>query len=408
MAARQVLSEVRHLGPLAGQSQLRQLANHVVYAFHGGQTLDVEGEDLARAGRAQHQRRQQVSAGAELQGAARTTEPPVVRDVARMHVEITFRQVQEVPAGNVALECAMRPSSAGCDAQQLECEALDSPVHPRYLTVTMARLDPRRIRTYVGQAGTGTRMGQEADIPLAALADELRAKARLIELPFDYDDDTWILAKDSMRLLIALIRSVRPRRVIEFGSGMSTRVIAGELDEGAVVRSFDHVAGYAEKTRASLRTAARRGDFQVLHRPIRLRLFQGKLLPFYGLERGDLAAVGPSDLVVVDGPPHTWGREAALYAAFPAMRRQSILLLDDAQRRGEQRAVQAWRSQYGDAVQFELMPDIGKGILIARKTHALAAGRPFALKERLDAMHGTLRAVWRHRPPLMGGREFRV
>jgi hypothetical protein len=189
---------------------------------------------------------------------------------------------------------------------------------------------------------------------------------------------------------------------------MSTRVIAGELDEGAVVRSFDHVAGYAEKTRASLRTAARRGDFQVLHRPIRLRLFQGKLLPFYGLERGDLAAVGPSDLVVVDGPPHTWGREAALYAAFPAMRRQSILLLDDAQRRGEQRAVQAWRSQYGDAVQFELMPDIGKGILIARKTHALAAGRPFALKERLDAMHGTLRAVWRHRPPLMGGREFRV
>jgi predicted O-methyltransferase YrrM len=238
------------------------------------------------------------------------------------------------------------------------------------------------------------------EVPLSVLADEVLAKSRLVELPFDYDYDTWVLAKDSMRFLIALIRRMAPEKVIEFGSGVSTRIVVHELREGCVVRSFDHVDAYAVKTRAGLDAVADGSDVSVLHRAIGLAIFHGKLLPFYRLRRDDLGPVCEADLVIVDGPPGSWGREAALYASFPIMRQGAILLLDDAARPGEQKAVAAWQRFFGDAMDFQYLPGLGKGMLIARKRGQSARGRAFTLPEKFDAFGHALRALWRHRPRL--------
>jgi predicted O-methyltransferase YrrM len=240
-------------------------------------------------------------------------------------------------------------------------------------------------------------MDSAAEFPLSVLADESRARAPLVDLPFDYDYDTWVLAKDSMRFLIALIGLAKPRRIIEYGSGVSTRVLCLALDRECVVRSFDHVEQYASKTRASLNAAARCCDVEVLHRPVGINAYHGKLLPFYRLERNDLAAVTEADLVLVDGPPGKWGREAALYVSFPVMRQGAILLLDDAGRSREQQATDAWKRFFGDAVEFEFMPEIGKGLLLARKRTLRAQGPGFTLKEKVAALHQASQTLWRNR-----------
>jgi predicted O-methyltransferase YrrM len=247
------------------------------------------------------------------------------------------------------------------------------------------------MQSKIESSGNGT-----IAVPLSKLAEELLANARLAELPFDYDYDTWVLGKDSMRFLVALVRRTAPRKVIEYGSGVSTRVLAHELRERCVIRSFDHVADFASRTRAALGSAA--GNVEVLHRSIGLRCFDGKVLPFYGLATPDYAAVREADLVFVDGPPGPWGREAALYSAFPVMREGGLLVLDDAGRPGERAAAAAWRRYFGDAVEMQFVPSLGKGMLIVRKRGVRAAGRGFTWAERLGALRHSLRALWRHRP----------
>ncbi len=240
-------------------------------------------------------------------------------------------------------------------------------------------------------------------VPLPELTEDFLANARLTELPFDYSYDTWVLGPDSMRFLLALVRRTAPRRIIEFGSGVSTRALAAVLPAGSVVRSFDHVAIYADRTRRAI--GAQAGDLEVLHRPIGLRHFHGKVLPFYRLRTRDCDAVRDADLVIVDGPPGSWGREAALYAAFPLMRPGALLLLDDAGRPRERAAAEAWRRYFGDAIEMHLLPDLGKGMLVVRKRSARSNGRGFGMAERADALHGTLRALWRHRPRLARTRD---
>lgn len=235
-----------------------------------------------------------------------------------------------------------------------------------------------------------------AGLRLADLAEDVLARSRLVELPFTYEYDTWVLAQDSMRFLVALIGHTSPRKVIEYGSGLSTRVLAATLDRGSVIRSFDHVEAYAAKTRAALVGPA--CDVEVMHRAIGIRFFNGKLLPFYKLRRHDLSRVREADLVVVDGPPGPWGREAALHVAFPAMRNGALLLLDDAARPGELKAAEAWRQYFGDAIETELLPGVGKGLLLVKKVRLRAQGRRFTLAERLDAARHSLKALWRHRP----------
>ncbi len=233
---------------------------------------------------------------------------------------------------------------------------------------------------------------------LADLADELLAKAPRVELPFEYDYDTWVLAKDSMRFLIALVRHVQPSRVIEFGSGLSTRMLSHELAAGGVVRSFDHVDAFARNTRDSIGRAPGPADISVLCRPVGLRWFHGKLLPFYGIRPGDFDAVRDADLVIVDGPPQAWGREAALYAAYPAMRDGALLVLDDASRAGEQDSIAAWKHRYGAALEQVFIPQLGKGMLVVRKTSSRPQGRPFAVADRIRAVRRSARALWRNRP----------
>src|SRR5215212_3704759 len=70
--------------------------------------------------------------------------------------------------------------------------------------------------------------------------------------------DGWAAAPDLLQLLFALVRVARPRHVVEFGSGVSTLVLAraAACCGDCVVSSFDHDPKFAHATTELLASGA--------------------------------------------------------------------------------------------------------------------------------------------------------
>src|SRR5262249_23859360 len=147
----------------------------------------------------------------------------------------------------------------------------------------------------------------------------------------------WALAPDALRLLASLVRHLRPRHVLEFGSGLSTQVLtwASQGLPDCRIASIDHDPEFSEAAARQLSEACPGADrvaFHVAH--LVLRDCGGQLLPVYQLAPDVRGDHGPADLILIDGPPEPLGgREGMLYQAMEHARPGSLVLLDDAGRR---------------------------------------------------------------------------
>jgi hypothetical protein len=195
--------------------------------------------------------------------------------------------------------------------------------------------------------------------------------------------DGWTLAPDALRLVTRVVEILRPRHVLELGSGLSTRVLAraaGGLGNGAVISSVDHDPQYNWESGGSPREP---GSAPVAFHlaPLVVREFGGKLCGAYLLQPEKLASKEPVDLVVIDGPPvNLGGREGTLYQVMDVARPGTLVLLDDSKRPEERAAIRAWQDNLGDAVSIEQLPGFAKGMA------AIVVNRPVPAK-----------ALWRHR-----------
>src|SRR4051812_28886513 len=115
--------------------------------------------------------------------------------------------------------------------------------------------------------------------------------------------DGWTLAPDALRFVTAAVRTLRPRHVLEMGSGLSTRLLAREaasLGNGCVVSSVDHDPQYNWATsRGESAEGAANVAFHLA--PLVVREFGGKLCGAYLIQPEKLASKAPVDLVVIDG-----------------------------------------------------------------------------------------------------------
>src|SRR5580765_8542526 len=145
-------------------------------------------------------------------------------------------------------------------------------------------------------------------------------------------DDGWTLAPDALKFVISLVRHLKPRHILEFGSGLSTRVLAracADLKLKCAISSVDHDPEFAAKGKAE-------GRVRLQIAPLVARDCGGKILPLYYLESKKFASRRAVDLVVVDGPPvNLGGREGTLYQAMEFVRPGTVVLLDDAGRAEE-------------------------------------------------------------------------
>jgi hypothetical protein len=149
--------------------------------------------------------------------------------------------------------------------------------------------------------------------------------------------------------LLHLVRTRRPKLVLELGSGTSTVWIAYALEKcGGRLVSLDHDPGYAEKTRAMLAAHGLTEVAEVRDAPLRPVLLDGRSFPWYDTDA--LADLRGVELLLIDGPPEKTGPDAR----YPAMRvledklaDTATVVFDDAHRKDEQQALRKWVETIG-------------------------------------------------------------
>lgn len=231
----------------------------------------------------------------------------------------------------------------------------------------------------------------EAAGGLRPLLREIRAAAAACDVSWlPPAASGWPLAPETVRFAMGAVRVVRPRHILEFGSGVSTRAFAraaaGQAPRCAI-SSIDHDPHYgAEARRAAERERPPdvRIAFQVA--PLVLRDLGGQLLPAYALRPSALASRRPADLVLIDGPPEPLGgREGTLYQLMPYLRPGSLVLADDAERPHERRVLETWRDNFGDALEVEWVPGCPKGLAAVRVRAPVPPAQLWAHRARLTA-----------------------
>jgi len=226
--------------------------------------------------------------------------------------------------------------------------------------------------------------GEESD-PVAGPVGAALEKLDQHPLPkwFPHQDNGFSIHPETAKFLIALLSEIRPRRVAEFGSGASTRLIVQAIRETGdeKVITVDHLALCSRNAIDELDEHEKKIVEAVVF-PVRPRLHLGKLLFFYQIPQGFWKGRDPFDFVFVDGPPSTWRREAALYEVFDHLAPGAYLLLDDLNRSSlEGEDFTAWESHYGASVITHRLDGIGRGIGIVQKVGKPAGTARFPLNE---------------------------
>ena len=187
---------------------------------------------------------------------------------------------------------------------------------------------------------------------LAILRAELSEQRALLAIAplregLVYPGNPAALCPENALFVVQQIHRRRPKRVVEFGSGVSTVLVARalrELGEDRRLDSFEHVESWYERTRELLRSAGVEDVVRLHYSP--LGRHAGLEVPWY-----DVSVLAkdetPCDLVLVDGPEGGSREPLARLGGFLALRDRlapgAVVLLDDAFRKGEREIVRRWQ-----------------------------------------------------------------
>jgi len=178
----------------------------------------------------------------------------------------------------------------------------------------------------------------------------------------------WAASTDLLGEVLRTVATLRPRRVVELGSGLSSLVIAATLrsqSQGRLV-SIDAEDGYAAQTRLQLQRQGLSEWAEIRVAPLKQQRFGDGERPWYDTDvLADLQGV---DLLFIDGPPTALRadiRHPALPFFWDRLSPGAIVLLDDAARSGERAIAKSWRRQFPQA-QIEYLR-LEKGALRVRK-----------------------------------------
>lgn len=196
-------------------------------------------------------------------------------------------------------------------------------------------------------------------------------KARLLEridMPSDALPNlgSWKADTGLLNLIADTIEQHRPRRVVEFGIGATSLVIAASLRKwgGGEHLGFDQHRDFVVETRKWL------GDHG-LDADLRHASLAESPNGWPGLWY-DTGPIEPGiDLMVVDGPPwtvHPFTRGAAEHL-FRLLSPGGVVLLDDAARPGERLVARQWKQLHPE-MEFKLEKAGSKGTLVGRRVSA--------------------------------------
>jgi predicted O-methyltransferase YrrM len=153
--------------------------------------------------------------------------------------------------------------------------------------------------------------------------------------------------------------------ILEFGSGMSTILIARLIKRNQLTTQFisvEHDADFCRLIQAQLRAEAAPLRVQVIHAPLAPCDISMDGLEWFdrGTLNDCLETFDNFDMIIVDGPPSydkefQCGRYPALPFIWDKLKTDFVVLLDDAHRHGEKRIISQWEKLY--PLKFQIVGD---------------------------------------------------
>ncbi|HEX8671691.1 MAG TPA: class I SAM-dependent methyltransferase [Longimicrobium sp.] len=178
----------------------------------------------------------------------------------------------------------------------------------------------------------------------------------------------WSVSAEVARVLARIVIADRRTRILEFGAGMSSRILAAALEEvgGGTLTSVEQNPVWCQEA-WEIVEKSHAVDAELV--PACVRLTVDGRGPYYGYAGIDdlVARRGPYDLVFVDAPVGRYGREGALHAAFDALAPDGLVVLDDSAREREQRVLRRWLTTYPELQLVANDSSVGPGVAILRR-----------------------------------------
>lgn len=177
------------------------------------------------------------------------------------------------------------------------------------------------------------------------------------------------LAEDTLAFIKEYVIEFKIKRILEFGSGLSTmlntKILQDHLKfEDYTYVSVDDSAKYLQITVEAVQEKYPNHRVQFIHAPIsNINVNRTKLESYSNKVLYPVVKPLEFDLVLIDGPMgHRYGREFPLYAALPSLTDQTLVLLDDSNRSYEQDNIDVWKRNFNEDIHIVKLDGFQKGL----------------------------------------------
>lgn len=207
-----------------------------------------------------------------------------------------------------------------------------------------------------------------------------RPASDAVERILDRPRSSWSIADDVARTLFRIVESEGATRILEFGAGVSSRILAATLDSlgGGFLTSVEQNPDWCAAEWNEVGSVGT-VDGELIRSALVVR---GDRYGLYtGWTLGDrIERRGPYDLAFVDAPWGGFGRDGSLVDTFAQLKDGGLVVLDDAWRGREQRTVQRWMLRFPALELVANDGDVGRGLTVLRKLGGVPPGRPGLLR----------------------------
>jgi predicted O-methyltransferase YrrM len=180
---------------------------------------------------------------------------------------------------------------------------------------------------------------------------------------------SWSMRFSNLLSILDLLDTHQPELVVEFGSGISTLMIAAWMKENACgkIISFDHDRNWSAITRRHLVREGLADYSEVIDAPLKRVESLGHEGDWYDITC-HLDKLPRVDMLIVDGPPagvsDKWlSRLPALDKLHGSFASSCVVVLDDALRPGETEVVRRWTEAFSEFTANTLHSATGLAVL---------------------------------------------
>jgi predicted O-methyltransferase YrrM len=179
----------------------------------------------------------------------------------------------------------------------------------------------------------------------------------------------WPISAELGRFLYRAVIHFGAERILEFGAGASSLILAHGLASkgGGRLTSIEQMPSWCEQVWTQVKQVGG-VDAVMLEAQPRFRLSWNGVGFIFAAVREEIGARGPYDLVFVDAPQAFYGRDGALPLIFSCLRKDAWIVLDDAGRPGEQITLLRWLRSYPGLRLVHFDSSFGMGVALLRFT----------------------------------------